>query len=57
MAAGTVGSYHEQRGPWNRECACGKTFASGRGTINHIHAQRRKKRAENALTREGLAHA
>ena len=46
-------TFHEQRGPWNRECACGKTFARGRGTINHIHAQQRKRRAANALIGRG----
>lgn len=39
------GDYHQYTGQHNA-CICGLTFKSAHGVIQHVHAQRRKARAE-----------
>ncbi|MDA1095446.1 MAG: hypothetical protein O3A25_19620 [Acidobacteria bacterium] len=48
--------YHQTRGPWNRECTCGRKFLTMRGAVLHGHSQRRARRkmkedAQKALDR------
>ena len=49
----TTATYHQMQGPWNRECACGRVFATSQGTVNHVRAQQRKQRT----ARDAIANA
>ena len=47
----TATAYHQATGYWNRTCSCGRSFKSGRGTYQHLNAERRKRaRAQICVT-------